>query len=72
MPRGTPAEAGKTRFRGSTVAAPGTRGIAGDTVLFAAATGPMARLDGANPTLAGITFNNAATSYTIAQGAAAA
>ena len=58
----------KDSIGGGTVAAPGTRGIFGDTVLFASATGPMARLDGANPTLAGITFNSAATSYTIAQG----
>ncbi len=50
------------------IAAPGTRGIAGDTVLFAAATGGAARLDGASPTLAGITFNNSTTSYTITQG----
>ncbi len=55
-------------MRGSIIAAPGTRGILGDTLLFAVATGPVARLDGANPTLAGITFNNAVTSYTIAQG----
>ena len=52
----------------NTIAAPGTRGIAGDTVLFAAATGPTVSLDGATPSLAGITFNNAVTSYTIAQG----
>jgi autotransporter-associated beta strand protein len=52
----------------ATIAAPGTRGIAGDTVLFAAATGAIAGLDGANPILAAITFNNGATSYTIAQG----
>ncbi len=58
----------KDSISGGAIAAPGTRGIFGDTVLFASATGPMARLDGANPTLAGITFNSAATSYTIAQG----
>ena len=52
----------------ATIAAPGVRGIAGDTVLFATATGGVATLDGASPTLAGITFNNATTSYTIAQG----
>ena len=52
---------------GGTIAAPGTRGIAGDTVLFAAATGPAVSLNGATPALAGITFDNT-TSYTIAQG----
>ncbi len=57
----------KDSISSSTIAAPGTRGVAGDTVVFAAATGAIARLDGANPTLAGITFNYAATSYTIAQ-----
>ena len=60
----------KDSISGSTVAAPGTgtRSTMGDTVLFASATGPVARLDGASPTLAGITFNNATTSYTVAQG----
>ena len=50
------------------IAAPGVRGIAGDTILFAGATGSTVRLDGASPTLADITFNSDATSYTIAQG----
>jgi autotransporter-associated beta strand protein len=48
--------------------APGVRGVTGDTVLFASAAGSVAQLDGANPSLAAITFNpsnNAATSYTI-------
>jgi rhamnogalacturonan endolyase len=60
----------KDSISGGTIAAPGTgtRSAMGDTVLFASAMGPVARLDGANPTLAGITFNNAATSYIIAQG----
>ena len=58
----------KDSISGTTIAAPGVRSIAGDTVLFAAAIGGTASLDGANPALAGITFNNAATSYTIAQG----
>ena len=53
---------------GVTVAAPGVRGMTGDTVLFAGATGNTASLDGASPTLAGITFNSTATGYTIAQG----
>jgi glucuronoarabinoxylan endo-1,4-beta-xylanase len=52
----------------NTIAAPGTRGVLGDALTFAAATGPVARLDGANPVLASIAFNNAVTSYTIAQG----
>jgi autotransporter-associated beta strand protein len=52
----------------ATIAAPGTRGIDGDTLLFAAATGAVARLDGANPAVTGITFNNPAASYTISQG----
>jgi autotransporter-associated beta strand protein len=58
----------KDVFTGASLAAPGVRGLTGDTVLFASAIGPIARLDGANPTLAGITFNNAAVGYTIAQG----
>jgi autotransporter-associated beta strand protein len=53
---------------GAAVAAPGVRGMTGDTALFSAATGGTARLDGASPTLAGITFNSTATSYTVAQG----
>ena len=58
----------KDSIGGGAVTPPGTRGIAGDTLIFASATGPVARLDGASPTLAGITFNNAATSYALAQG----
>jgi autotransporter-associated beta strand protein len=56
---------------GTSIAAPGVRGIAGDTVLFAAGNGSTARLDGASPTLAGITFDNAATGYKIVQGTGA-
>ena len=52
----------------ATAAAPGTRSIAGDTVLFASAAAQTANLNGATPTLAGITFNNANVSYTIALG----
>ncbi len=58
----------KDSISGSTIAAPGTRGILGDTVLFASVLGSTVSLSGANPTLAGFTFNNATTSYTIAQG----
>lgn len=49
-------------------APPGMRGFAGDTVLFDSATGNIARLDGADPSLAAISFNNATIGYTIAQG----
>ncbi len=50
------------------LAAPGIRGLTGDTVLFAATTVATVTLDGASPTLAGMTFNNATRGYTIAQG----
>ena len=53
----------------ATLAAPGVRGLTGDTVLFASAAAELtATLDGASPALAGITFNNATSSYTIGQG----
>jgi len=58
----------KDSVSSTTIAAPGLRGIQGDTVLFASATGGTANLNGQSPTLAGITFNDTATSYTIAQG----
>ncbi len=53
---------------GSNLASPGLRNVAGDTVLFQSAAGGIANLNGASPTLAGITFNNSAVSYTIAPG----
>jgi autotransporter-associated beta strand protein len=54
-------------FTSDTLAtAPGVRGLTGDTVLFASA--PVARLDGAAPTLAAVTFNSAAVGYGIIQG----
>ena len=53
---------------GATLAAPGVRGLSGDTALFASAALSTATLDGASPVLAGITFDNAAMNYTIAQG----
>jgi autotransporter-associated beta strand protein len=53
---------------GTTIPSPGVRSIAGDMVLFATATGGVASLDGANPTLVGIAFDNSVTSYTIAPG----
>ncbi len=56
----------KDAFTSAALAAPGVRGLTGDTVLFASA--PVARLDGADPTLAAVTFNNAATGYGIVQG----
>ena len=43
---------------GATIAAPGLRGVAGDTVLFASATGSTISLDGASPSVAAITFDN--------------
>jgi autotransporter-associated beta strand protein len=55
-------------FTGSSLSAPGVRGMIGDTILFSAGAGPVARLDGATPSLAGITFNSATISYTINQG----
>ncbi len=62
----------KDSITSAAIAAPGTRGIAGDTVLFAAATGGTASLDGASPTLSGITFNSFSTSYTIVRGSGGA
>jgi autotransporter-associated beta strand protein len=53
---------------GGNLAAPGGRGVGGDTVVFQSASGTTANLDGANPALAGITFNNSTNSYTIARG----
>ncbi len=57
---------------GAAIAAPGVGVWNNDTVLFAGATGRTVTLDGANPMLAGITFNNSATKYTIAQGSGGA
>ena len=53
---------------GATIAAPGLRGVAGDTVLFASATGSTISLDGASPSVAAITFDNSNISYTVSQG----
>jgi autotransporter-associated beta strand protein len=51
------------------IAAPGVRGVAGDTVLFSSsAAGSTITLDGAKPSLAGLTFNSGSNGYTIAQG----
>ncbi len=50
------------------VAPPGLRGVTGDTVLFGAAGGSPVTLDGASPSVAAIAFDNATSSYTIAQG----
>ena len=44
------------------------RGVAGDTVLFGSTTGSTITLDGANPSVAGVTFNSGSNGYTIAQG----
>jgi autotransporter-associated beta strand protein len=52
----------------SIIAAPGVRGIAGDTALFASTTASTITLDGASPILAGITFNSGSEGYTIGPG----
>ncbi len=54
---------------GTTVAAPGVRGVTGDTALFDTATGHTVSLNGSSPSLAGITFSGG-SGYTIAQGSA--
>ncbi len=51
------------------IAPPGVRGVPGDNVMFfSSTTGNIAKLDGANPILATIIFNNSSTSFTISQG----
>ncbi len=50
------------------IAAPGVRGIAGDTALFGSAAASTVNLNGASPSLAGVTFNSGSSGYTIAQG----
>ena len=57
-------------FTSGALVAPGVRGVTGDTVLFP--TTPLARLDGATPTLAAVIFNNAGASYGITQGSGGA
>jgi autotransporter-associated beta strand protein len=52
----------------ATIAAPGLRGLAGGTALFATAAGTTASLDGASPTLAAVIFNSNSAGYTIAVG----
>jgi autotransporter-associated beta strand protein len=52
---------------GSAIAAPGLRGIAGDTAIFDATSAGTVPLDGANPSLAAIAFGSA-NGITIAQG----
>ena len=52
---------------GSTVPSPGLRGVAGDAVLLNLAAGGTLNLNGASPSLAGVTFNSTG-SYTIAPG----
>jgi autotransporter-associated beta strand protein len=53
---------------GTIVAAPGVRGVAGDTVLFSSASGNTARLDGASPSVAAITFSSSSAGFAISQG----
>ncbi len=55
-------------FLGGHYRVTGRGGFVGDTVLFGSTTGSTARLDGADPSVAAVTFNNAAMGYTIAQG----
>ena len=55
---------------GAVISPPGLRGVAGDTALFASA-GTTVSLNGADPSLVGMTFNSA-TSYTIAAGSGGA
>ncbi|MGO9110783.1 MAG: beta strand repeat-containing protein, partial [Thermoguttaceae bacterium] len=51
-------------------AAPGVRGLIGDTALFfSSAAGSTVTLDGANPSLGGLTFNSADSGFTIASDA---
>ena len=52
---------------GNVIAAPGGRGIAGDTVVFNSSAGGTVTLDGASPSLAGVTFSGGNSSI-IAQG----
>ncbi len=52
---------------GAVIAAPGLRGIAGDTVVFNSSAGGAVTLNGADPSLAGITFSGGG-SQSIAQG----
>ena len=56
---------------GVAISAPGTRSIAGDNAVFANTTGGTVTLDGASPSLAGLTFGDAG-SYTIAEGSGGA
>jgi autotransporter-associated beta strand protein len=53
---------------GSTAGSPGLRGVSGDGVVFNAASGSV-DLNGANPSIADVTFNSTG-GYTIAQGSA--
>jgi hypothetical protein len=53
------------------IAAPGTRSIIGDDAVFANGAGGTVTLDGASPSLAGLTFGDAG-GYTIAQGSGGA
>ncbi len=53
------------------VPAPGTRTVAGDNAIFANGAGGTVTLDGASPSLAGLTFGDAG-GYTIAEGSGGA
>ena len=58
----------KDAVSGSSIAPPGLRGVAGDTVLFAAESGTTVSLDGTSPSVAEITLSSSNPGYTISQG----
>jgi autotransporter-associated beta strand protein len=47
---------------------PGVRGVVGDTVLFSSTAGNNVMLDGADPSLAALTFNSGSSGFTLAAG----
>ena len=57
----------QSTINGSTLAAPGLRGVTGDAVLFGASAVGAVDLNGASPSLGGVTFS-AANGATIAKG----
>jgi autotransporter-associated beta strand protein len=58
----------KDTASGTSITPPGLRGVGGDTILFGSATGSTVRLDGADPSITAIAFDNSSTSFTISQG----
>ncbi len=57
----------KDTSSGATIAAPGLRGVIGDTILLGQATARTIRLDGTNPTIAAMLIDSS-SSYTVSQG----